>query len=105
MLSKTLLAATALVGSAAALNVVVGNDDGWAEKNVRVFYDDLTAAGYDVIVSSPAENQSGTGSLTSTPRVVTDGCEFSSCPAGSPAYGNNASEPQLNCMSTKMKQI
>ena len=41
--------------------VVLSNDDGWAEKNVRTFYDDLVAAGDSVVLSAPAENESGTG--------------------------------------------
>ena len=41
--------------------VVLSNDDGWAEKNVRTFYDDLVAAGDNVILSAPADNESGTG--------------------------------------------
>ena len=44
-----------------AIRIVLGNDDGWAEKNVRVFFDSLTAAGERVVLSAPAENQSGSG--------------------------------------------
>lgn len=36
------------------------------------------------------------GSLEGTPTTVTNGCEFSSCPSGSPAYGSNSSQPRLN---------
>ncbi|KAK2611598.1 hypothetical protein N8I77_004931 [Diaporthe amygdali] len=79
-----------------AVNVVLSNDDGWAEKNIRVFYDALTSAGESVIISAPADNRSGTGSSDATPGTVTSGCEFSSCPAGSPAYGSNSSNPRLN---------
>ena len=42
-------------------NVVLSNDDGWAEINIRTFYDTLTAAGDSVVLSAPAENESGTG--------------------------------------------
>lgn len=49
--------------AAKAVNVVLSNDDGWAEKNIRVFYDTLTAAGDSVVLSAPAENESGTGTL------------------------------------------
>ena len=42
-------------------NVVLSNDDGWAEKNIRVFYTALTQAGDSVVLSAPAENESGTG--------------------------------------------
>lgn len=82
--------------AAQAVNVVLSNDDGWAEKNIRVFYDALTAAGENVLISAPAENESGTGSSDETPSVVTDGCEFSSCPAGSPAVGANSTMPRFN---------
>ena len=43
-------------------NVVLSNDDGWAEINIRAFYSSLTAAGDSVVLSAPAENESGTGS-------------------------------------------
>lgn len=46
------------------VNVVLSNDDGWAEKNIRVFYAALTAAGESVVLSAPAENESGTGKAT-----------------------------------------
>lgn len=44
-----------------ATNVVLSNDDGWAEINIRTFYNTLTAAGDSVVLSAPAENESGTG--------------------------------------------
>lgn len=82
--------------AAQAANIVLSNDDGWAEKNIRVFYDTLVAAGENVLISAPAENESGTGSSDANPTTVTNGCEFSSCPAGSPAIGKNSSEPRFN---------
>lgn len=42
-----------------AARIVMSNDDGWAAKNIRVFYDTLTAAGQDAVISAPAENKSG----------------------------------------------
>lgn len=44
-----------------ATNIVLSNDDGWAEINIRTFYNTLTAAGDSVVLSAPAENESGTG--------------------------------------------
>jgi hypothetical protein len=83
--------------AANAINVLLSNDDGWAEINIREFYNSLTSAGFSTIISAPAENESGTGSSDATPSTVgSSGCEFSSCPAGSPAYGNNASMPRFN---------
>ena len=64
--------------------------------NLRATYNALLDAGYDAIVSAPAENQSGTGSKDAEPEEVEDGCQFQSCPAGSPPTGNNASDTRLN---------
>ena len=44
-----------------SVNVILSNDDGWAEINIRAFYKTLTAAGDSVVLSAPAENESGTG--------------------------------------------
>ncbi|OJK01335.1 hypothetical protein ASPACDRAFT_41596 [Aspergillus aculeatus ATCC 16872] len=82
--------------SAHAVNIISSNDDGWAEINIRQLYDSLTEAGHSVVISAPAENESGTGSDDGTPTVLTSACEFDSCPAGSPAYGSNATEPRFN---------
>jgi hypothetical protein len=38
--------------AAQAVNIISSNDDGWAEVNIRAIF---------VVVSAPAENQSGTG--------------------------------------------
>lgn len=79
MLPLALLAAL-LPFLAHAVNVVLSNDDGWAEINspcfshralqvltveqVRTFYSALTDAGDSVVLSAPAENKSGTGEET-----------------------------------------
>ncbi|KAF9017670.1 sure-like protein [Hymenopellis radicata] len=84
MLFNTLLLALPI----AAQKVVLTNDDGW--------YEALKGAGYEVILSAPAENQSGTGSSSKTPTALTEPCQFDSCPTGSPAEGANASDPFLN---------
>lgn len=49
-----------------AANIVLSNDDGWAEMNVRTFYDSLVAAGENVVLSAPAEDKSGRGAHTWT---------------------------------------
>lgn len=100
---------------AQCINVVLSNDDGWAEINVRSFYDALNAANYSVVLSAPADNKSGTGTVLgenvfaisakgvhqtgssdspATPRTTP--CHFNSCPSGSPAQGSDASNPRLN---------
>jgi len=94
ILNKTILAILPL--AAQGRNVVLSNDDGWAEINIRSFYNALTAAGHSVVLSAPAENRSGTGSSDATPTVLKQPCEFNSCPTGSPAEGFNASMTRLN---------
>ncbi|EJD47246.1 sure-like protein [Auricularia subglabra TFB-10046 SS5] len=79
-----------------ALNVLLSNDDGWAEANVRAQFTSLLGAGFNVILSAPADNKSGTGSSDQPASPRTSPCEFNSCPAGSPAEGFNASDPRLN---------
>lgn len=79
-----------------ALNLILTNDDGWAEMNIRAQNDALIEAGHKVVLSAPAENKSGTGSDSATPTVLTEPCEFDTCPTGSPAVGYNASNPLLN---------
>ncbi|KZT69465.1 sure-like protein [Daedalea quercina L-15889] len=81
---------------ALASNIVLTNDDGWAVANIRAQYADLVSAGYDVILSCPAENESGTGSDTETPQTLTEPCEYDTCPTGSPAEGYNSSDTHLN---------
>ncbi|KGO42374.1 Survival protein SurE-like phosphatase/nucleotidase [Penicillium expansum] len=81
--------------AASAVNIISSNDDGWAETNIRALFESLGAADHSVVISAPAENQSGKGSKEKTPTVLTEACEFNSCPSGSPAVGFNASEPRL----------
>ncbi|KAI4194658.1 MAG: hypothetical protein LQ350_007648 [Teloschistes chrysophthalmus] len=81
---------------AQSANIVLSNDDGWAEINIRAFYDKLTRAGNSVILSAPADNKSGTGSSDAPALPLTKPCEFNSCPTGSPAEGSDASNPRLN---------
>jgi hypothetical protein len=95
-----LLVASPLLAS--AFNVIVSNDDGWAEQNVRTFVKTLTTAGFAAVLSSPAENQSGTSSSDTPPKTVgSSGCQFGSCAAGSPATGFNASDTKLNVCSDR----
>ncbi|KAF8891712.1 survival protein sure-like phosphatase/nucleotidase [Infundibulicybe gibba] len=76
--------------------IVLTNDDGWATAVLRATNDALKSSAYNVILSAPADNQSGTGNKTAPPVPRTDPCEFDTCPAGSPAEGFNASDPRLN---------
>ncbi|KAI0830107.1 sure-like protein [Trametes gibbosa] len=80
----------------AAINIVITNDDGWATAQIRQQFDTLSSAGHSVVLSAPALNQSGKSSLSSTPKPLTEPCEFDTCPTGSPAEGFNSSNTRLN---------
>ncbi|KZS95218.1 sure-like protein [Sistotremastrum niveocremeum HHB9708] len=86
----------ALISVSNAINVVSTNDDGWAEQNIRVLFNDLVAAGYNVVLSAPALDKSGTGSSDAPATTLASACEFNSCPKGSPAEGSDASNSRLN---------
>ena len=87
--------------AAKAVNIVQSNDDGWAEINLREFYYSLTDAGFNSFISAPADNESGTSSLDEPPKDVgDDGCEFDSCPPGSPPTGKNSSMPRFHVSSS-----
>jgi len=58
---KTASLLVALLPLTQAVRIVVSNDDGWAEINVRTLFNTLVAAGQQVILSAPAEGKSGTG--------------------------------------------
>ncbi|KAF9074622.1 sure-like protein [Rhodocollybia butyracea] len=76
--------------------ILLTNDDGWAVAMIRTQNTALLNAGYDVVLSSPAQDESGTGSSTATPTVLNVTCEFDTCPIGAPPEGFNASDPRLN---------
>ena len=89
------------------LNVLICNvsSDGWAEINIRSFYDALTNAGESVVISAPAENESGKGSLDAPATKLTEPCEYNSCPTGSPPEGNNASMPRFNYVNSSVANL
>ncbi|KAF1985440.1 sure-like protein [Aulographum hederae CBS 113979] len=91
-----LLLFTTLPSAVTSVNIVLSNDDGWAELNVRQFYKSLTSAGQSVVLSAPAIDQSGRSSLDAPPQPLNQPCQFNSCPKGSPATGSNATEPRYN---------
>lgn len=61
MKASVCLAAIVPALVAQAARIVQSNDDGWAELYLRSFNDALIEAGHDVVLSAPADNQSGTG--------------------------------------------
>ncbi|KAG8944412.1 hypothetical protein FRC04_001992 [Tulasnella sp. 424] len=76
------------------IKILVGNDDGWAEANIRQLYADAKKAG-NVVLSAPAKNGSGSSSLNFLYGPVF-GAEYDSIPDGAPESGFNQTDPRLN---------
>lgn len=79
-----------------AVNIVLSNDDGWAELNIRALFEGLMAANHSVVVSAPAYDNSGKGSKDKEPTVVKTPDEWHSIEKGFPPIGHNKSHPRLN---------
>lgn len=88
--------ASALFGYVASQKIILTNDDGWAVAQIRAQNDALVKAGFNVVLSAPAEGESGTGSSSATPKPLSQPCQFNTCPTGSPAEGFNSSNTRLN---------
>lgn len=58
---SVLVLAALLASMAASIRIVQSNGEGWATLNIRQLNDALRADGHDVVLSAPADNQSGTG--------------------------------------------
>ncbi|MCW1432425.1 5'/3'-nucleotidase SurE [Novosphingobium sp. JCM 18896] len=74
---------------ALARNIVISNDDGLTS-NVKALYEALRAAGHDVIVSVPCQNQSGMGAAIRFMRPLTplaQPCLNDAARAGEPGVG------------------
>ncbi|KAG6355184.1 hypothetical protein INS49_004265 [Diaporthe citri] len=94
--SRAVVAALAVTGCQ-GIRIIQSNDDGWAELYLRSFHDSLLSGGHDAVVSAPADNQSGRGSLDSDPSPRTAACQYDSCPANTNARtGTNSSDTRLN---------
>ncbi|KAK2608333.1 hypothetical protein N8I77_006951 [Diaporthe amygdali] len=94
--SRASVAALAVTGCQ-GIRIIQSNDDGWAELYLRSFHDSLLSGGHDAVISAPAENQSGRGSLDSDPTPRTAACEYDSCPANTNTpTGTNSSDTRLN---------
>lgn len=64
------LALAAVSQQAAALNIVLTNDDSWSTDNIQVLFTQLQAAGHNVIMSTPCTGQSGKGGAISFMKSV-----------------------------------
>ncbi|MDM4772421.1 5'/3'-nucleotidase SurE [Solimonas sp. SE-A11] len=92
------LGITTLAAPAQALNIVLSNDDGFETANIRALYQRLKAAGHDVIVSAPTQNNSGRGGSMNFLTPVTPMAKASrhgSVAAGSPGVGKDPGDADV----------
>jgi 5'-nucleotidase len=86
-----------LAGPAAALNIVLTNDDGFETANIQALHEALVEAGHDVILSAPYSGQSGTSGQIAFLQPITNTSEASEgglLPAGSPGVGETNIDAQ-----------
>ncbi|EMD00228.1 hypothetical protein BAUCODRAFT_83963, partial [Baudoinia panamericana UAMH 10762] len=90
-------AALALTSQTSALNILLGNDDGFASAQFTETYRLLTAAGHRVIGVSQADNESGQGgrAVFTNNRSLPVASEYNILPAGSPSFGRAPFNPNI----------
>ncbi|KAG8921428.1 hypothetical protein FRC01_000255 [Tulasnella sp. 417] len=95
-IDRRVIGETSPIGARApSLKILIGNDDGWAEGNIRQLYDDTRKAGHNVALSAGAKNGSGSSSLNIAFGTVTDSL-YNTIPRGAPQAGFNQTDPRLN---------
>lgn len=85
------IAALAFTSQISALNILLGNDDGFGSAQVRETYRLLKASGHEVLLVASADNQSGAGgrSVFTNKNTLQQASEFNLIPAGAPALGTD----------------
>lgn len=92
------LLATTFSAPSWALNIVLSNDDGFEAANIRALYTELKAAGHDVVVSGPAQNNSGKGGAMDflvPMKPLTKSTRFGTVKAGAPGAGAAPQDPNV----------
>ncbi|RMZ87873.1 hypothetical protein DV736_g4901, partial [Chaetothyriales sp. CBS 134916] len=80
-----------------ALNILLGNDDGFASAQLRELKNLLVADGHKAIVVAPADNESGQGGravYTNNKTLAVDS-EFGIVKAGAPSLGRSPDDPDV----------
>ncbi|MFZ5655428.1 MAG: 5'/3'-nucleotidase SurE [Pseudomonadota bacterium] len=83
---------------AAALDILITNDDGWTA-NARALYRTLEDEGHRVLLSVPCRNQSGQGAALAFLRPIgplTEDCVGGIAAAGAPGVGAAADDPNVH---------
>ena len=88
---STLAATAAVCSQASALNILLGNDDGFASAQIRETYRLLKAAGHNVVIVSEADNQSGQGgrAVFTNNASLAQNSEYGIIKAGAPSIGRD----------------
>ncbi|NGY05702.1 5'/3'-nucleotidase SurE [Solimonas terrae] len=97
--AAALLLGTTLSAPSWALNIVLSNDDGFESANIHALYAKLKAAGYDVVVSAPAQNNSGKGGAMNFLQPITPltrDTRFGTVKAGAPGVGSEADDADIH---------
>ena len=85
--------------AAAALDIVLTNDDGFETANIRALYQRLKAAGHDVVISAPTGNQSGTGGRVEYQRAMaplTRPSRYGGAEEGAPGVGTDNQDRDIH---------
>jgi len=93
-----LIGLTVLAAPAQALNILLSNDDGFETANLRALYQRLKAAGHDVVVSAPTQNNSGKGGAMNFLAPITAlarDTRHGSVKAGAPGVGADPGDPDV----------
>lgn len=86
-------------GQACALNILLTNDDGFETANIQALYQTLKKAGNDVVISAPAENNSGVGGNLPFFKPVTplsENSRFGTIKAGAPGVGTEPDDSNIH---------
>jgi 5'-nucleotidase len=100
-LSRSLIPLLLLLyaGLAPALDIVLTNDDGFETANVRALYQRLKAAGHDVVISAPTNNQSGSGGRLEYQRTMaplTRPSRYGGAETGAPGVGTDNQDGDIH---------
>lgn len=77
------------------IKILQGNDDGWAEANIRAAHKVFTQAGYQSLISAPTENKSGSGSSSTEPKQLEKVGQYNSIQKGSPGTGHDEEDDHI----------
>ena len=86
-------------GASHALNILLTNDDGFETANLRALYSALKAAGHDVLVAAPTQNNSGVGGSLAFFKPLgpmAKDSRYGAVKAGAPGIGQDPGDPDIH---------